>query len=381
MSYQPLRFPPAEQPDSHATLRAEVREFLAGETFTARCDGWLAGHDVEFSRRLAARGFVGMTFPTQYGGHGRTATERYVVVEELLAAGAPVSAHWVSDRQTGPVIIRYGTEEQKQRFLPEIAAARCFFSLGMSEPDSGSDLASIRTEASRVNGGWRVTGRKVWTSMAHHNQFMLTLCRTEPAGPERHAGMSQLIIGLSDLGVTVRPIRLITGHHHFNEVILDGVFVRDDMLLGQAGNGWNQVVSELAYERSGPERVLSTFPLLVELARELGPDLDDRQAAHLGRLVARLQALRRVSLSVATAIEHGDAPVAESALIKEVGTDYERQVAEVARLALAAQPSTGSPRRYEVLLAEAILSAPGFTLRAGTSEVLKNVVARAIGMQ
>jgi acyl-CoA dehydrogenase len=380
MSYQALRYPAAELPENHAELRAEVREFLAGEKFTPRCDAWLAGHDVAFSRRLAARGWVGMTFPKRFGGHERRATERYVVVEELLAAGAPVAAHWVSDRQTGPVLLRYGTEEQQRRFLPEIAAARCFFSLGMSEPDSGSDLASIRTEGRRVPGGWRVSGRKVWTSMAHVNQFMLTLCRTEPAGAERHAGMSQLIIALDDAGVTVRPIRLITGHHHFNEVILDGVFVPDGMVLGTTGNGWNQVVSELAYERSGPERVMSTFPLLVELVKELGPDLDTRQAALLGRLIGRLQALRRLSLAVATAIERGGAPVAESALVKEMGTDYERTVAEMARLALPAEPSTTSSRRFEVLLAEAILSAPGFTLRAGTSEVLKNVVARAIGM-
>jgi alkylation response protein AidB-like acyl-CoA dehydrogenase len=209
---------------------------------------------------------------------------------------------------------------------------------------------------------------------------MLTLCRTAPPGTERHAGMSQLIIGLRDYGVEVRPIRLITGHHHFNEVVLQDVFVPDSMVLGEVGNGWNQVVSELAYERSGPERVMSTFPLLAELARELGPGVDDRQAAELGRLVARLQALRRVSLSVATAIEEGGAPVAESALIKEAGTDYERLVAEVARLAIAAEPSPSSSRRFEVLLADAILSGPGFTLRAGTTEILKNVVARAIGM-
>jgi alkylation response protein AidB-like acyl-CoA dehydrogenase len=361
-------------------LRSEVREFLAHQTFTSRCDGWLAGHDLEFSRRLAERGWVGMTFPVEYGGHGRSATERYVVVEELLAAGAPVAAHWVSDRQTGPVIMRYGTEPQKRRFLPEIAAARCFFSLGMSEPDAGSDLASIRTEAVRVDGGWKVSGRKVWTSMAHHNQYMLTLCRTAPAGDERHVGMSQLIIGLKDQGVDVRPIRLITGHHHFNEVVLDGVFVPDAMVLGQVGNGWNQVISELAYERSGPERVMSTFPLLVELASDVGASVDDRQAALIGRLVARLQALRRVSLSVATAIEHGGAPVAESALIKEIGTDFERSVGEIARLVQAAEPASDSRSRLEVLLAEAILSSPGFTLRAGTSEVLRNVVARAIGM-
>jgi acyl-CoA dehydrogenase len=208
-----------------------------------------------------------MTLPRQYRGTDAGALHRFVVTEELLAAGAPVAAHWIADRQSGPALLRFGTEQQRAEILPGIARGELYFAIGMSEPDSGSDLASVRTRASRVDGGWLVNGTKLWTSGAHHAHFMITLVRTAPpaqapAEADRHAGLSQLIVDLAAPGVQVRPIRLLTGEHHFNEVVLADVFVPDSRLLGRAGDGWHQVTSELAFERSGPERILSTFPLL-----------------------------------------------------------------------------------------------------------------------
>jgi alkylation response protein AidB-like acyl-CoA dehydrogenase len=175
---------PVELPGHLAELRAEVREFLDGEraagSWSPGADVWLSGWDAEFSRRLGARGWLGMTIPVEYGGHGRGALDRYVVTEELLAAGAPVAAHWVADRQIGPSLMRFGTEEQRKAFLPGIARGEIYFGIGMSEPDSGSDLASVRSRATKVDGGWSLSGKKVWTSGAHHAHAFFALVRTEP---------------------------------------------------------------------------------------------------------------------------------------------------------------------------------------------------------
>jgi alkylation response protein AidB-like acyl-CoA dehydrogenase len=252
-----------------------------------------------------------------------------------------------------------------------MARGECCFCIGMSEPDSGSDLASLRTTATRVEGGFLVSGSKVWTSHAHRSHHMLTLVRTTP-GAERHEGLSQLVIDLRSPGVDVRPIRLLNGGHHFNEVVLRDVHVPSGMLVGREGEGWSQVLTELAFERSGPERFLSTFPLLRQAVEAL-PAGDARAAEEVGRLTARLLALRRLSLSVAGAIEAGESPAVEAALVKDLGTRFERDVVESARN-LAVEPDD----RLAGLLADAVLSAPGFTLRGGTSEILRGVVARGL---
>src|SRR3954449_893330 len=286
-----LTLAPALPSEAAERVRAEVREFLAAElaagTFTTHVDTWLSGVDPAFSRKLGRRGWLGMTWPRRYGGHERSAMERYAVTEELLAAGAPVAAHWIADRQSGPNLLRYGTEEQRQAILPRIAAGECYFVIGMSEPDSGSDLASIRTRAVRNGSGdWVVNGAKVWTSNAHHSHYGITLVRTSPADPsDRHAGLSQLLVDLSLPGITVNPIRILDGGHHFNEVVFEDVVIPADMLLGAEGEGWHQVTAELAFERSGPERFLSTYPLIAEFARRAQ---DPAQVATLGRISARL---------------------------------------------------------------------------------------------
>jgi alkylation response protein AidB-like acyl-CoA dehydrogenase len=388
-SAEPLKgmsFPPAKLPVGVEDLRAEVRAFLSEElaagTFEPRCDGWFNGYSPEFSRKLGERGWLGMAWPERYGGHERPSLERFVVLEELLAAGAPVASHWIADRQSGPSILRFGTEEQKMRFLPAIARGECFFSIGMSEPESGSDLASVQTSAEQVNGGWLVNGTKIWTGGAHLSHFFIVLCRTSPRSEEdRHAGLSQFIVDLSAPGITVEPIRLVTGEHVFNEVVLDSVFVPDELVLGEIGAGWVQVTSELAHERSGAERFLSTFPLLVELVRVLGEDPDERERIAVGTLVSRLWTLREMSLSVAVALETGAAPEVEAALVKELGNRFEREVAETARLLVPSEPSFEASDPFESRLAEAISHAPAFTLRGGTSEILRGIVARGLDVR
>jgi acyl-CoA dehydrogenase len=366
-------------------LRHDVRAFLSAELaaggFVPRVDSWISGWDEHFSRKLGARGWLGMTIPKEYGGHGRSHLERYVVTEELLAAGAPVAAHWVADRQVGPSLMRYGTDHQRRRYLPGIARGETYFAIGMSEPESGSDLASVRTRAVKVAGGWELTGTKVWTSGAHHAAAFFVLARSEPLDPaHRHAGLSQFIVDLGSPGIEIRPIRLLTGQHHFNEVVLQKVFVPDDLVLGRPGDGWDQVTSELAVERSGPERILSSFPLLASFVQQLEhPDVDDVRL--VGALVARLFTLRQLSLSVAGALSDGSAVDIPAAVVKDLGTRFERQVVESVseHTGTAADPEAAED--FARLLAEGVLHTPGFTLRGGTSEILRGVMARGLGLR
>ena len=320
-----FRFDPIELPPECEALRAEVREFIAEELEAGL---WVPNSDfgshrsAAFSQRLGARGWIGMTWPKRYGGGERSMLERYVATEELLAAGAPVGAHWIADRQSAPVLLRYGTEEQRLAFLPGIARGEVFFCIGMSEPDSGSDLASIRTRAVEVEGGYEVAGAKVWTSYAHESHFAITLVRTAPAENDRHRGLSQLILDLKAPGVTIRPIINLAGEHDFNEIVLDRVFVPANRLVGGEGDGWRQVTSELAFERSGLERFISSFQLLVELMRRAGPDPDPQIAEAVGRMSAHLWTLRRMSLSIAGMLQAGETPNLEAALVKDLGNAF-----------------------------------------------------------
>jgi alkylation response protein AidB-like acyl-CoA dehydrogenase len=376
----PPHSPPAE------ALRREVRAFLAKEiasrTPQQRGRSWGA-FDAEFSRKIGAQGWIAMTWPKRYGGHERSALERYVVLEEMLAAGAPVGGHWVADRQSGPLLLRVGTDKQKDDILPRIAAGECYFCIGMSEPDSGSDLASVRTRASAVQGGFLVNGTKVWTSNAHRCHYMILLCRTGDKGEERHAGLTQFLVDLKniDSGLEIRPILDLSGEHHFNEVVFTDMFLPEDAVLGSLGSGWEQVTSELAFERSGPERFLSSFTLLVELTRALGPAPSERAAIALGRLVAHVLTLRRLSLSVAGMLQAGQNPAIQAALVKDVGTGFEQEIPEIARMLIAAEPDSQSTQTFLAVLAHTILHAPSFTLRGGTREILRGMIARGLGLR
>ncbi|HJU16572.1 MAG TPA: acyl-CoA dehydrogenase family protein [Stellaceae bacterium] len=378
-----FHFEPVDLPPACEALRREVRAFLAGEL---QAGHWVPNSDfgshrsAEFSRRLGARGWIGMTWPKRYGGHERTMLERYVVTEELLAAGAPVGAHWIADRQSAPLLLRYGSEAQRQEFLPGIARGETYFCIGMSEPDSGSDLAGVRTRAAPVAGGWEVTGTKVWTSYAHESHFAITLVRTAPAEGNRHRGLSQLILDLKAPGVAIRPIVNLAGDHDFNEIVLDHVFVPAERLVGSEGEGWRQVTSELAYERSGPERFLSAFQLVLALIRRAGRDAEPRVAEAVGRLAAELWTLRRMSLSIAFMLQQGETPNLEAALVKDLGNAFERAIPELARLVAPGRRRAGA-ERLEAVLTETVLHAPSWTLRGGTREILRGIIARGLGLR
>jgi alkylation response protein AidB-like acyl-CoA dehydrogenase len=379
-----FRFEPTELTDDELALQAEVRSFLAEElprgTYSPGL-GMSAPKDPAFSKKLAERGWLGMALPARYGGHDRSAVDRFVVVEELLRWGAPVGHHWVADRQTGSVIAKFGTEAQKERFLPDICRGEVSFSIGMSEPDSGSDLASVSTRASRVEGGWLLNGTKVWTSGAHENDWFVVLCRTTPledAGDKRR-GLSQLLVDLRAPGLEISPIPFLDGSHHFNEVVLTDVFVPDELVLGEVGMGWAQNTSELAYERGGPDRWLSTYLVVEEwLRRHEGTPLGERAADFLGGALARWWTIRNLSLTVARMIDRGEAPALESSLVKELGTRFEQDLVEAVNDLTNVEPTIEDDDLFVRVLVAATLTAPSFTIRGGTIEILRSVAAKGL---
>lgn len=379
-----FRFDLTELPAETEALRSEVRDFLretlADRRSAQRAHSW-GGFDRDFSRAVGARGWIGMTWPKRYGGQERTFLERYVVLEEMLAAGAPVGAHWIADRQSGPLLLRFGTEAQRERFLPAIVRGDLGFAIGMSEPDSGSDLASIRTRAVRADGGYVVNGTKVWTSNAHLSEYAIALFRTSVVPDKKHEGLSQFLVDLKSPGITIRPIIDLAGSHHFNEVVFQDVFVPEDMRVGAEGDGWKQVTTELAFERSGPERYLSSFALVTELVREVQRRPSDRGVVAVGRLVAHLATLRQMSLSVAGMLQTGENPNLEAAVVKDVGTVFEQEIPEAVHALLDLEPASEGGSDLQQTLGYLVQRAPSFSLRGGTREVLRGIIARGLGLR
>jgi alkylation response protein AidB-like acyl-CoA dehydrogenase len=382
-----IRFDPLRLPPETAELRAEVRAFLAEEAERGTFDPDIGlrnpNYDREFSRRVGAKGWIGMTWPKEYGGQERSYLDRYVVTEEFRAASAPAWSHFVADRQSGPVILKYGTEVIKQDILPKICRGELCFAIGMSEPNSGSDLFAASTRAEAEGGQYRVNGTKIWTSNAHRAEYMIALLRTSPPTNEnRRHGLTQFLVDMSLPGITVRPIDQMPGSTDFNEVHFEDVMIPADHVLGEVDGAWKQATAELAYERSGPERFLETFYVLTALIRALGPDPDIRAAEGAGRLVAQLHTLRRMSVSVAGMLEAGREPVLEASIVKDLGTVWEQALPARARdLAAFAKPDPQGQTAFEDLIDYATLVAPKLTIQGGTTEVLRGIIARGLGLR
>jgi len=372
---------PPEAEALRAPLRTFLDEALAGMPADRRARSWL-GFDAAFSRELGRRGWIGLALPSEYGGGGRSQLERFVVVEELLARGAPVSAHWIAERQSAPMILRYGSEAQKRLHVPRICRGESFFAIGMSEPQAGSDLASVRSRATRTAEGWRLSGQKIWTTNGPECDHMIALVRTSGQPEDRQRGLSQLLLDLRTPGITVRPIEDLTGDQHFSEVFFDEVLLPADALLGEEGGGWQQVTAELAWERSGPERIYSSIVLLDAWLAQLraGGKPDDAAIALAGRLVAQLAALRSMSLAVTLQLAAGANPMTEAVLVKDLGTEFEQQLPILIADLLGAADAPPPPELARTL-AYVTQFAPTFSLRGGTREVLRGMVARGLGLR
>lgn len=371
-------------PPEAEVFRDEVRGFLRAEMANVppvrRAESWM-GFDAEFSRKLGAAGLIGVAIPQRYGGRDAGAFARYVVSEELLAAGAPVSAHWIADRQSAPLLLNYGSEVQRERYIEGINRGEIFFCIGMSEPNAGSDLSAVTTRADRSDDGWVLNGHKLWTTNAHRSNYMIALVRTGDDDGSRHGGLSQFIVDLAAPGVTVRPIRDLTGSEHFNEVFFDDVTLDKHALVGVEGNGWNQVMAELAFERSGPERFLSAIALLRSLIDCVGPAPDALQAFQIGRLTTRLHVLRSMSLAVVGALSRGENPAWAASCVKDLGTAFEQELPEMAQLLRSEEPQIEGGSDYAQVLAYVSQMAPSFSLRGGTREVLRGILARGLGLR
>ncbi|MCC6940198.1 MAG: acyl-CoA dehydrogenase family protein [Novosphingobium sp.] len=375
----------APLPPEDEAIRPQIRAFIereiAGMPLAKRARTWM-GFDPEFSRALGREGFLGLTLPKAYGGQERGPFARFVVVEELLIAGAPVAAHWIADRQSAPLLLNFGTEHQRQKHIPAICRGEQIFCIGMSEPGSGSDLASVRTRAERTPaGGWLVNGQKIWTTNAMHSDYMIALIRTSGSAADRNAGLSQLIIDLKAPGVTIRPIVDLTGDAHFAEVFFENVELGDDALVGNEGEGWNQVVAELAFERSGPERIYSSALLLDAWVRHVRAVGRTDCAALIGRLTAELATLRAMSIACTARLALGESPVVEASIVKDRGTSFEQELPVVIADDLAAHPDEAvDPELYRTLTYLTHIS-PSFSLRGGTREILRGIIARGMGLR
>ncbi|NIO40892.1 MAG: acyl-CoA dehydrogenase [Burkholderiales bacterium] len=373
-------------PQQAESLRPAIREFVKSYTKNVPLDqrvrSWM-GFDADFSRELAQRGWVGVTLPKEYGGAGLDAFARFVLIEELLGNSAPVAAHWIADRQSGPLILNYGTDEQKNFYLPRICSAEAFFCIGMSEPQSGSDLASVRTRATKTAIGWKLNGQKIWTTNAHRSHYMIALVRTSGSAQDRHTGLSQFIVDLSKPGVTIRQIEDLTGDAHFNEVFFEDVELDDDALIGTEGSGWEQVTAELAFERSGPERFYSAIALfdlwLDYLRQHHSADAWARELA--GRIVSHLAVLRAMSVSVTRRLAEGESPAIEAALVKDLGTELEQCIPVAISEELGRHLGHAVPDGLWRALAYVNQICPTYSLRGGTREILRGMIARGLGLR
>ena len=373
-------------PPEDEALRTPVRAFLrdAMQKVPAhiRAKSW-AGYDTAFSRELGRQGWLGITLPKEYGGGGRSPFARYVLVEEFLNFGAPVGSHWIADRQSGPLILKYGTEAQKQFYLPPICRGESFFCIGMSEPNAGSDLASVKTRATQTASGWTLNGQKIWTTNAQNCQYMIALVRTSGEAQGRQIGLSQIIVDLSLPGVTVRPITDLSGDSYFCEVFFDNVLLADDALIGEEGKGWEQVTAELAFERSGPERLFSSIVLFDEwlafIRTEAGRTPESVRLA--GKIFSQLAPLRAMSIAVTEKLARGESPIVEAALVKDLGTGVEQFIPSAIADDLFSRETHNAPVELLQTLNYVTQVAPSYSLRGGTRDILRGMIARGLGLR
>ncbi len=376
-----LDFEPVTLTGDERQLMLDVRRFARAKPFEPSAQSpTRGGFDRAFSEDLARHGWVGMTIPRRYGGSARSGVERCLVISELLAAGAPLGAHWTADRQTAPSLLRNGPESLRAELLPRIAAGRCVMAGGFSEPDAGSDLASVRTRARKVPGGWLITGRKIWTTDADRADYFEILCRTSDGGGRKHDGLSLLIVPAGTPGLSVEPIEGMDGERHFNEVVIDEVFAPDDWLVGEEGTGWQQLTAELALERAGPERYLSTFPLLESFVQSRhGVNAPEQSFELIGRTISQQIGLRLMSLSIARMVDRGGSPVAEAAMAKDLGTELEQLlVDELWRYRYEEIKPGPAGERFHEFLDINRLRSPVFTTAGGTNEVLRVLIGRQL---
>ncbi|MGH2872195.1 MAG: acyl-CoA dehydrogenase family protein [Solirubrobacteraceae bacterium] len=334
----------------------------------------------DFQRMLAHDGWAAVHWPVQYGGRGATLTESAIFFEELGRRGAPMMANVLGLLLAGPTIMSWGTEEQQERHLGPILTAEEIWCQGFSEPDAGSDLASLKTRAVRNGRGWVVTGQKVWTSGAQYAKWCMLVARTDPDAP-KHKGLTYFLMDMEQDAVQVRPLRQITGESEFNELFIDGAVIGSDQVLGGVGNGWKVALTTLMNERAGlgfflQVRLRQLLDRLLAESSARGLLDDPVVAERLGELHARAELLRLTAYRGLTAIQKYGQPGPEGSLTKWMWSDANQRLTQLAADLLGPQALTAGDRwAYELLRAR------GNSIEGGTTEVLKNIVAeRVLGL-
>lgn len=366
-------------------FRQEVRDFLEEElkkgTYEPACDAWIMGYSPEFTKKVSARGWIGLTWPKEHGGQGRSFIDRLILTEEMLRYGAPAACHWFADRQIGSAILHYGTPEQKKELLPIIIRGEARVGLGMSEPEAGSDLASLQTKATETPEGYTIDGQKVWTTGAQFVNYIYLVARTDPAAP-KHRGISEFLIKSDLPGITIRPLIDITGAHHFNEVFFDGVKIPKTNLIGEKNKGFYQILNQLDYERSGMERLMANYPVfdaIIKYVKENKPlSQDPLIRARLAQLKIEFEVGRLHIYRVAAVMDENRAPNWEASLSKAYCTAFEQRLGSAAIEILGLYGQLHHDSKWVPLhgmALESYLSSKAYSLQAGTSEILKNILA------
>ncbi len=377
------------------TLRQEVRSFLEGEIerglWKPGCDAWIQGYDPAFTKRIAQRGWIGLTWPKKYGGQGRSFVDRLVVTEEMLRYGAPAACHWFADRQIGGSILSYGSEEQKRELLPKIMAGELYVGLGMSEPESGSDLASLKTRAVEDGDEYVINGQKTWTSGASFMSCIDLFARTDMDAP-KHRGISEFLIPMDLSGISRIPMIDITGTEAWNDIFFDNVRVPKRCMIGQKNRGFYQVIEQLAYERGGMERLMGNYALfdaIVKFVKETECDgkalsRDAIVRYKLAQLQVEFEVGKLLMYKVASVMDEGRPPTVEAAVSKSYATAFEQRLANTAMELLGPYGvlQAGSKRApIGGLASHSYLGSKGYSLQAGSREILKNIIAtRGLGL-
>ena len=356
-----------EQIDLRARARKVAEEAVA--RYGRHNDSWINGFSKEFAKEMAAQGWIGMTWPVEYGGGGRPAIERLIVGEEMIAAGAPVAAMWFADRQMGPTLIAYGRPDQQDEFLPRMLSGETTWCIGMSEPNAGSDLASLKTSAVRDGDDWVINGQKIWTSFGELADYCYLICRTSSDGPP-HAGISEIIVPMDTPGIEVRPIQDMTTNRHFCEVFFTDVRVPVINLVGIEGNAFKQTMRQLEHERRGIDRLVSN-QALYEIARARA----DTTNPLVRQEIASLEMAYRIGrILVVREVLH-QAPAGFSAATKCFCTEHEARVAEFVSRVLGPEATLWDD------VTRGLTYAPGYTIMGGTSNVMRNILGeRVLGL-
>ena len=330
---------------------------------------WMNGYSKEFSQELAERGWIGMIWPKEFGGGGRPPIDRLIVGEEMIKAGAPIAASWFGDRQMGPALIQYGTKEQQEQFLPDILAGKSTWCIGMSEPNSGSDLASLKTSARDDGDEWVINGQKIWTSFGAHADYCYLICRTNSEGPP-HAGISEIIVPMNTPGIEIRPITDMTTNRHFCEVFFTDARVPKANLVGREGGAFGQTMRQLEHERGGIDRLMSNYAQFKHAM-----SLADTSKSTVRQEIAKLETGYRIGRILVIREVLKQAPAGFSAATKCFCTEHQQKVDEFVYRMMGASGALWDD------MVQGLVYGPGYTIMGGTSNVMRNILGeRVLGL-